>query len=79
MVEGYRRQRNEYVSKVRPIIDEIKSTGVRTLTEIARILQRNHSGVSPHLRSINPFKRRIFDKSPVQVQDIGDNFGSRHG
>jgi hypothetical protein len=40
MVEGYRRQRNEFVSKVRPNIDEIKSTGVKTLTEIAQCLTR---------------------------------------
>jgi DNA invertase Pin-like site-specific DNA recombinase len=40
MVEGYRRQRNEFISKVRPIIEEIKATGVKTLTEIAQCLTR---------------------------------------
>ena len=40
MVEGYRRQRLEFVNRVRPIIDEIKSTGVSTLTGIADCLNR---------------------------------------
>jgi hypothetical protein len=40
MVEGYRRQKLDFISKVRPIIDEIKSTGVTTLTEIAQCLTR---------------------------------------
>jgi DNA invertase Pin-like site-specific DNA recombinase len=40
MIEGYRRQKEEFVSKVRPIIDEIKTAGVTTLTEIAQCLTR---------------------------------------
>ena len=40
MVEGYRRQREGFVSKIRPIIDEIKSTGVTTLKEIGQCLTR---------------------------------------
>lgn len=40
MVEGYRRQKMEFISKVRPIIDEIKSTGVTTLKEIGHCLTR---------------------------------------
>ncbi len=40
MVEGYRRQKNEFVAKVRPVIDQIKSTGVESLTEIALCLTR---------------------------------------
>ncbi len=40
MVEGYRRQKLEFIAKVRPIIEEIKSTGVTTLTEIAQCLTR---------------------------------------
>ena len=40
MVEGYRRQKMEFIAKVRPVIDEIKSTGVTTLTEIAQCLTR---------------------------------------
>jgi len=40
MVEGYRRQKLAFISKVRPIIDEIKSTGVSTLTGIAQCLNR---------------------------------------
>ena len=40
MVEGNRRQKMDFISKVRPIIDEIKSTGVTTLTEIAQCLTR---------------------------------------
>jgi len=40
MVAGYRRQKNEFVAKVRPLIDEIKSSGVSTLTEIALCLTR---------------------------------------
>jgi DNA invertase Pin-like site-specific DNA recombinase len=40
MVEGYRRQKMEFISKVRPIIDEIKSTGVSTLAGIAQCLNR---------------------------------------
>jgi hypothetical protein len=35
MVAGYRRQKEEFIAKVRPIIDEVKSSGVKTLTEIA--------------------------------------------
>jgi DNA invertase Pin-like site-specific DNA recombinase len=40
MVEAYRRQKNEFVSKVRPIIDELKASGVKTLAEIALCLTR---------------------------------------
>ena len=40
MVAGYRRQKVAFVAKVRPIIDEIKSTGVSTLTGIAECLNR---------------------------------------
>ena len=40
MVEAYRRQKNEFVSKVRPIIDELKASGVKTLSEIALCLTR---------------------------------------
>ena len=40
MVEGYRRQKVAFVAKVLPIIDEIKSTGVKTLTGIAECLTR---------------------------------------
>ena len=40
MVEGYRRQKVAFVAKVRPIIDEIKSTGVKTLAGIAECLTR---------------------------------------
>ena len=40
MVEAYRRQKNEFVSKVRPIIDELKVSGVKTLSEIALCLTR---------------------------------------
>ena len=40
MVEGYRRQRMAFVSKVQPIIDEIKTTGVKTLQGIAECLTR---------------------------------------
>jgi DNA invertase Pin-like site-specific DNA recombinase len=40
MMEGYRRQKEEFVSKVTPIIDEIKKSGVKTLSEIALCLTR---------------------------------------
>ena len=40
MVEGYRRQKMDFISKVRPIIDEIKSTGVTTLKGIGECLTR---------------------------------------
>ena len=40
MVEGYRRQKLEFSSKVRPVIDEIKASGCSTLTEIALCLTR---------------------------------------
>jgi|ERR1035437_1686830 DNA invertase Pin-like site-specific DNA recombinase len=40
MVEGYRRQKVAFVTKVQPVIDEIKATGVKTLTEIAQCLTR---------------------------------------
>ncbi len=40
MVEGYRRERVKFVSRVRPIVDEIRSTGVTTLQGIADCLTR---------------------------------------
>ena len=40
MVAGYRRQKIAFVGKIRPIIDEIRSTGVSTLTGIADCLNR---------------------------------------
>jgi DNA invertase Pin-like site-specific DNA recombinase len=40
MVAGYRRQKVAFVSKVQPVIDEIRSTGVKTLTGIAECLNR---------------------------------------
>jgi DNA-directed RNA polymerase alpha subunit len=40
MVEGYRRQKEEFLRKIHPVIDEIKSTGARSLTEIALYLTR---------------------------------------
>jgi hypothetical protein len=43
MVEGYSRRRNEFVSKVRPTIDETKSTGVTTFMGIAAC--RNRRGI----------------------------------
>ena len=40
MVEGIRRQKMEFIAKIRPTIDEIKSTGVATLGGIAECLSR---------------------------------------
>src|ERR1019366_7919728 len=40
MVEGYNRDRQSFLNRVRPIIDEIKESGVKTLTEIALCLTR---------------------------------------
>jgi DNA invertase Pin-like site-specific DNA recombinase len=40
MVAGYRRQREEFLEKIGPVIDEIKSTGAKSLTEIALCLTR---------------------------------------
>jgi DNA invertase Pin-like site-specific DNA recombinase len=40
MVEGYRRQKEEFIAKVRPVIDQIRSTGAKSLTEIALCLTR---------------------------------------
>jgi hypothetical protein len=40
MVEGYRRQKEEFLKKIRPVIDEIKSTGISSLTGIADCLNR---------------------------------------
>ena len=37
---GYRRQRNQFVATVRPVIEEIKKSGVKTLSEIALCLTR---------------------------------------
>ncbi len=45
MVEGYRRQKEAFMEGVRPIIEEIKSTGVSTLTGIAECLNRR--GIPP--------------------------------
>lgn len=40
MAEGYRRQKLEFLDRVRPVVEEIKSSGVTTLTEIALCLTR---------------------------------------
>jgi DNA invertase Pin-like site-specific DNA recombinase len=40
MVAGYRRQQIEFIAKVRPIIEEIKSAGISTITGIAQSLTR---------------------------------------
>jgi DNA invertase Pin-like site-specific DNA recombinase len=40
MVEGYNRDRQSFLNRVRPIIDELKASGVRTLTELALCLTR---------------------------------------
>jgi DNA invertase Pin-like site-specific DNA recombinase len=40
MVAGYRRQKEVFLNKVRPVIDEIRSTGVSTLMGIAACLNR---------------------------------------
>lgn len=40
MVAGYRRQNDAFAAKVRPIIDEVKSAGVKTLKGIAECLTR---------------------------------------
>lgn len=40
MVEGYRRQKVEFISKVRPIIEEIRLAGVTTLQGVADCLTR---------------------------------------
>ena len=40
MVEGYRPQKDAFLKKIRPIIDEIRGTGAKTLTEIALCLTR---------------------------------------
>jgi DNA invertase Pin-like site-specific DNA recombinase len=40
MMEGYRRENESFVSKVRPIIEEIRSAGVSSLKGIAECLTR---------------------------------------
>ncbi len=40
MVAGYKRNRQTFLNRVTPIIDEIKASGVKTLSEIALCLTR---------------------------------------
>jgi DNA invertase Pin-like site-specific DNA recombinase len=40
MMEGFRQQKSEFLSKVRPVIDELKASGVKTLSELALCLTR---------------------------------------
>lgn len=40
MMEGYKRDRQSFLNRVRPIIDELKASGVKTLTELALCLTR---------------------------------------
>jgi len=40
MVEGYRRERLNFVARVRPLVEEIRSTGITTLQGIAECLTR---------------------------------------
>jgi DNA invertase Pin-like site-specific DNA recombinase len=40
MIQGYNRDRQLFLRRVRPIIDEIKASGVKTLSEIALCLTR---------------------------------------
>lgn len=40
MMKGYKRQGEQFIARVRPIIEEIKSSGVTTLTGIAQCLSR---------------------------------------
>jgi DNA invertase Pin-like site-specific DNA recombinase len=40
MMEGCKRDRQNFLNRVRPIVDEIKSSGVKTLSEIALCLTR---------------------------------------
>ena len=40
MVEGYNHHRQLFVSRVRPIVEEIRSAGVTTLMGIAQCLTR---------------------------------------
>ena len=40
MMEGYKRDRQTFLDRVRPIIDELKASGVKTLTELALCLTR---------------------------------------
>jgi DNA invertase Pin-like site-specific DNA recombinase len=40
MMEGYKRDRQNFLNRVRPIIDELKASGVKTLTELALCLTR---------------------------------------
>lgn len=40
MVEGYRRERSSFVARVRPLVEEIRSTGITTLQGIAECLTR---------------------------------------
>ena len=40
MVAGYKRDRQNFLNRVRPIVEEIKKSGVKTLSEIALCLTR---------------------------------------
>lgn len=40
MMEGYKRDRQTFLNRVRPIVEEIKKSGVKTLSEIALCLTR---------------------------------------
>ena len=40
MMEGYKRDRQNFLNRVRPIIDELKASGVKTLKELALCLTR---------------------------------------
>jgi DNA invertase Pin-like site-specific DNA recombinase len=40
MMEGYKRDRQTFLNRVRPIVEEIKASGVKTLSEIALCLTR---------------------------------------
>ncbi len=40
MMEGYKRDRQTFLNRVRPIVDELKASGVKTLTELALCLTR---------------------------------------
>ena len=40
MMEGYKRDRQSFLNRVRPIVQEIKNSGVKTLSEIALCLTR---------------------------------------
>jgi DNA invertase Pin-like site-specific DNA recombinase len=40
MMEGYKRDRQSFLNRVRPIVDELKASGVKTLSELALCLTR---------------------------------------